>query len=235
MGAEDQLRRTGEVDGGRGHGAGQAGAAGRRAGRGSSRGRGGQARGPPFGLSPTPGDVISARWAGAGIATAVTAMTDPRSVDADPSDPSDPGRPGRPGRLASEASGPPSPGRVAPQRAHAARRLYAIALAEFDRERLWVKLGHASLYAFLQRELGLSNASAFYRKVAARLIQRSPGVAEPLRDGRLCIAGVAQLARVVTRRIVRRCSHNSSPCPSGRRERWRWRSGPWMSFRGGMW
>ena len=40
---------------------------------------------------------------------------------------------------------------------------FLLALAEFDRERLWVKLGHASLYAFLQRDLGLCNASAFYR------------------------------------------------------------------------
>jgi hypothetical protein len=121
-------------------------------------------------------------------------MTDPRSVDTDPSDPSD----------ASEAS-------EASDASEASRRLaellrseqarlgdFLIALAEFDRERLWVKLGHASLYAFLQRELGLSNASAFYRKVAAELIQRFPEVAEPLRDGRLCITSVAQLARVMT-------------------------------------
>jgi hypothetical protein len=75
---------------------------------------------------------------------------------------------------------------------------FLVALAEFDRERLWVKLGHASLYAFLQRDLGLSNASAFYRKVAAELIQRFPEVADPLRDGRLCITSVVQLARVMT-------------------------------------
>jgi len=75
---------------------------------------------------------------------------------------------------------------------------FLVALAEFDRERLWVKLGHASLYAFLHHELGLSNAAAFYRKVAAELIQRFPEVVEPLRDGRLCITSVNALARVMT-------------------------------------
>jgi hypothetical protein len=112
-------------------------------------------------------------------------MTDPRSVDADPSETSE----------ASKASR-----RLAELLRSERARLgdFLIALAEFDRERLWVKLGHASLYAFLQRDLGLSNASAFYRKVAAELIQRFPEVAEPLRDGRLCITSVAQLARVMT-------------------------------------
>jgi hypothetical protein len=124
-------------------------------------------------------------------------MSNPCSVDADPSNAFSPSEPFRPSD-ASEAS-------------EASRRLvellrserarlgdFLIALAEFDRERLWVKLGHASLYGFLQRELGLSNASAFYRKVAAELIQRFPEVAEPLRDGRLCITSVTALARVMT-------------------------------------
>jgi hypothetical protein len=121
-------------------------------------------------------------------------MSDPRSVDADPFNPFNPSDPSD-ASAASEASR-----RLAELLRSEQARLgdFLIALAEFDRERLWVKLGHASLYAFLQRELGLSNASAFYRKVAAELIQRFPEVAEPLRDGRLCITSVAQLARVMT-------------------------------------
>jgi hypothetical protein len=47
-----------------------------------------------------------------------------------------------------------------------------VALADFDRRRLWRELGHASLFAFLHRELGLSAGAAFFRKTAAELIQR---------------------------------------------------------------
>jgi hypothetical protein len=75
---------------------------------------------------------------------------------------------------------------------------FLVALAGFDRDRLWLQLGHPSLFSYLSRELGLSNASAYYRKVAAELIQRFPEVVEPLRDGRLCITSVVALARVIT-------------------------------------
>jgi len=75
---------------------------------------------------------------------------------------------------------------------------FLVALAGFDGERLWLRLGHPSLFSYLNRELGLSNASAYYRKVAAQLIQRFPDVVEPLRDGRLCITSVVELARVLT-------------------------------------
>ncbi|MGA8891032.1 MAG: HNH endonuclease signature motif containing protein [Anaeromyxobacteraceae bacterium] len=75
---------------------------------------------------------------------------------------------------------------------------FLVALVEFHRERLWVQLGHASLFKFLHHELGLSNAAAYYRKVAAELALRFPEVVEPLRDGRLCITSVIELARVMT-------------------------------------
>ena len=75
---------------------------------------------------------------------------------------------------------------------------FLVALAEFDRQRLWVQLGHASLFDFLHRELGLSRGSAHYRKVAAQLIQRFPEVVGPLREGKLCITVVLELARVIT-------------------------------------
>ena len=64
---------------------------------------------------------------------------------------------------------------------------FLLALAEFDRQRLWLELGHSSLFYFLHRELGLSKGAAHYRKVAAELVQRFPEVIEPLRDGRLCM------------------------------------------------
>ena len=81
------------------------------------------------------------------------------------------------------------------ERASAAE--FLVALAEFDREQTWVRLGHPSLFSYLNRVLGLSNAAAYYRKVAAELIQKFPEVVEPLRDGRLCITNAVELARVM--------------------------------------
>ncbi len=75
---------------------------------------------------------------------------------------------------------------------------FLLALADFDERRCWEALGHASLFAFLTRELGLSKGGAFFRLTAARLVARFPEVLEPLRDGRLCITSVVELARVLT-------------------------------------
>jgi hypothetical protein len=76
---------------------------------------------------------------------------------------------------------------------------FLVALADFDERRLWLKLGHSSLFIFLHRELGLSKGASHFRKVAAELIQRFPEVVEPLRDGRLCITSIVELAKVMTR------------------------------------
>jgi HNH endonuclease len=84
------------------------------------------------------------------------------------------------------------------RRERAALAELLVALAEFDRERRWLELGHASLFYFLHRELGLSKGAAFYRKTAAELIQRFPEVVEPLRDGRLCLTSVVELAKVIS-------------------------------------
>jgi len=75
---------------------------------------------------------------------------------------------------------------------------FLLALADFDRRRGWERLGHASLFAFLNVELGLSKGAAFVRSSAARLIQAHPEALEPLRDGRLCLSSVAELGRVAT-------------------------------------
>jgi len=75
---------------------------------------------------------------------------------------------------------------------------FLLALADFDRRRGWEQLGHASLFAFLTRELGLSTGAAQLRLSAARLLPRHPAVEEALRSGRLCISAVGQLARVLT-------------------------------------
>jgi hypothetical protein len=83
-------------------------------------------------------------------------------------------------------------------REHAAMAEFLVALADFDRQRLWVGLGYTSLYYFLHRELKLSAGAAFHRKTAAELLQRFPGVVEPLRDGRVCLSSVVELSKVMT-------------------------------------
>jgi 5-methylcytosine-specific restriction endonuclease McrA len=75
---------------------------------------------------------------------------------------------------------------------------FLIALADFDRRQAWRELGHTSLFAYLHRELGLSKGAAFYKKTAAELLQAYPEVIEPMRDGRLCLSTVGELARVLT-------------------------------------
>jgi hypothetical protein len=75
---------------------------------------------------------------------------------------------------------------------------FLLALADFDRRRGWERLGHASLFAFLTRELALSNAAAWYRLTGARLLPRFPAVEAALRDGRLCLTVVGELSRVLS-------------------------------------
>jgi hypothetical protein len=75
---------------------------------------------------------------------------------------------------------------------------FLLALAEFDEQRGWLELGYSSLFYFLHRELGLSKGAAHYRKTAAGLVRRFPEIVEPLRDGRLCITSVVEVAKVLT-------------------------------------
>ena len=75
---------------------------------------------------------------------------------------------------------------------------FLLALSDFDRRRVWERLGHASLFAFLHVELGLSKGAAYVRFTAARLLQAFPEVIEPIRSGHLCLSAVGELARVAT-------------------------------------
>ena len=84
------------------------------------------------------------------------------------------------------------------RREHAAMADFLVALADFDRHRHWESLGYKSLFWFLHRELGLSKSAAFYRKTAAELIGGFPDVLDALRDGRLCLSTIAELAKVIT-------------------------------------
>jgi hypothetical protein len=83
-------------------------------------------------------------------------------------------------------------------REQAAMADFLVALADFDRRRLWEPLGCTSLWHDLHRELGLSKGTAHYRVVAAGLVARYPEVEAALRTGRLCITSVVELARVLT-------------------------------------
>lgn len=75
---------------------------------------------------------------------------------------------------------------------------FLLALTEFDRDQLWRQLGHTSLFSYLRRELGLSAGAAQHRKTAVELIRAYPEVEAALREGRLCLSSVCELARVVT-------------------------------------
>jgi len=75
---------------------------------------------------------------------------------------------------------------------------FLLALADFDRKKLWRELGHTSLFYFLHRELELSKGAAHNRKTAAELIQAFPEVETALRAGDLCLSTVTEVAKVLT-------------------------------------
>ena len=75
---------------------------------------------------------------------------------------------------------------------------FLVALADFDRQRGWAALGYATLFQYLERELKLTSSAAARRMTAAGLVQRFPALVEPLRDGRVCMSVVYELAKAVT-------------------------------------
>src|SRR5215831_14680089 len=75
---------------------------------------------------------------------------------------------------------------------------FILRLADFQRLKCWAELGYASLWLFLRKELGLSEAMASYRAAAAELVGRFPQIVGPLRDGRLCITHLIKLRGILT-------------------------------------
>ncbi len=71
-------------------------------------------------------------------------------------------------------------------------------LDEFDRRRTWVDLGYGSLWTYCLEALHLREGSAGRRIGAMKVLRRFPGLAEPLRDGRLCLSTLALLGQVLT-------------------------------------
>ena len=72
-----------------------------------------------------------------------------------------------------------------------------LSLSDFEERGLHRALGHATLFDYLHRTLGLSRGMAHYRMVAVRLIRRFPEVEAPIRQGRLCLTTVVELSRVM--------------------------------------
>jgi len=58
-----------------------------------------------------------------------------------------------------DRTGPLPPADLLRQEHHALAE-FLVALADFDRKRLWLELGHGSLFAFLHVELALSKGAA---------------------------------------------------------------------------
>ncbi len=75
---------------------------------------------------------------------------------------------------------------------------FLLHLDEFDQRRAWVELGYGSLWTYCLEALHLREGSAGRRIGAMKVLRRFPGLAEALRDGRLCLSTLALLGQVLT-------------------------------------
>src|SRR5262245_59901728 len=85
--------------------------------------------------------------------------------------------------------------------AHAERAFkleFLRALGELDERRLYLELGFSSTHGWLVEHLKLSNASAFRRVTAARLLRRIPLLSGYLESGQLSLTKLSHLRDVLT-------------------------------------
>ncbi len=75
---------------------------------------------------------------------------------------------------------------------------FLLHLDEFDRRRAYLEAGYGSLWEYCLRALHLREGAAGRRIGAMRVLRRFPTLAEPLRDGRLCLSTVSLLGQVLT-------------------------------------
>ncbi len=75
---------------------------------------------------------------------------------------------------------------------------FLLHLAEFDRRRAYLELGFGSLWDHCREALHLREGAAGRRIGAMRVLRRFPGLADALRDGRLCISTLSLLGQVLT-------------------------------------
>jgi hypothetical protein len=75
---------------------------------------------------------------------------------------------------------------------------FLIALAEFDRQELYLRLGYSTIWEYCMKELHLCKGSTYKRTHAAALIRRFPQAAEVLRERKLCMTTLVELEEVLT-------------------------------------
>jgi 5-methylcytosine-specific restriction endonuclease McrA len=75
---------------------------------------------------------------------------------------------------------------------------FLLHLDEFDRRRAWLELGYGSLWTWCLEVLHLREGAAGRRIGAMKVLRRFPGLADALRDGRLCLSTLALLGQVLT-------------------------------------
>ena len=69
-------------------------------------------------------------------------------------------------------------------------------LAELDSRKLYLELGHSSLFSYCRNALGYSEGGAYRRIQAARLVRDNQEVYEKLRSGSLTLCAVAEISKV---------------------------------------
>jgi hypothetical protein len=75
---------------------------------------------------------------------------------------------------------------------------FLLHLEEFDRRQAWLEAGYPSLWDFCLRVLHLREGATARRLRAMRVLRRLPGLAAPLRDGRICLSTLGLLDPVLT-------------------------------------
>ena len=79
---------------------------------------------------------------------------------------------------------------------------FLLHLGEFDRRRAWLELGYGSLWTWCLEVLHLREGAAGRRIGAMKVLRRFPGLADALRDGRLCLSTLVLLGQVLTEENV---------------------------------
>ena len=75
---------------------------------------------------------------------------------------------------------------------------FLLHLEEFDRREAWLEAGYGSLWDYCLRVLHLREGAAARRIRAMRALRRLPDLAEPLRDGRICLSTLGILDPILT-------------------------------------
>ncbi len=79
---------------------------------------------------------------------------------------------------------------------------FLLHLDEFDRRRAYLEVGFGSLWDYCLQALHLREGAAGRRINAMRVLRRFPGLADALRDGRLCLSTLSLLGQVLTKENV---------------------------------